>query len=81
MSATSLCQAWERSATQYRQIRSLIHSDAQPYRILSLIPNPTSTFIVQQERGGIQRIVVRGLGIRAVKDRLAPTIPMITVET
>jgi hypothetical protein len=47
MSATSLCQAWVRSATQYRQIRSLIHSDAQPYRILSLIPNPTSTFIVQ----------------------------------
>jgi hypothetical protein len=35
-----------RSATQYRQIRSLIQAEAQPYRILRLIPNPTSTSLV-----------------------------------
>jgi len=68
MSATSLCQAWVRSATKYRQIRSLIQFEAQQYRILLLITNHTSTFIVQQERGGIHRIVVRGLDVRAVKD-------------
>jgi hypothetical protein len=34
------------SATQYRQIRSLIQAEAQPYRILRLIPNPTSTSLV-----------------------------------
>ena len=41
------CMTSVRSATQYRQIRSLIQTEAQTYRILLVIPNPTSTFLVQ----------------------------------
>jgi hypothetical protein len=57
-SATSLCPALVRIATQYRQIRSLIQTEAQTYRILPLIPNTTSTFLVQQASGDVRKIAV-----------------------
>src|SRR5262249_39977839 len=68
MSATSLHPASVRSATQYRQIRSLIQTEAQTYRILPLIPNPISAFLVQHVNGDVHKIVVRGLVIRAAKN-------------
>src|SRR5262245_21413265 len=45
---TPHCMTRVRSATQYRQFRSLIQTEAQTYRTLPLIPNTTSTFLVQQ---------------------------------
>jgi len=63
MSATSLHPTSVRSATQYRQIRSLIQTEAQTYRILPLNPNPTSAFLVKQAKGDVYKIVVRGLVI------------------
>ena len=50
-----------RSATQYRQNRSLIQAEAQTYRILPLVPNPTPTFFVKHANGDVHKIVVRGL--------------------
>jgi hypothetical protein len=67
-SATSLCPVLVYNAIQYRQIRSLIQTEAQTYRILPLIPNPTSPFLVQQANGEVHEIVFQGLVIKAGKD-------------
>lgn len=70
----SHCMTSVRSATQYRQIRSLIQTEAQTYRTLPLIPNTTPAFLVQQANGVVQKIVVPGLVNKAAKDWPAPTL-------
>jgi len=72
--AMSHCMTSVRSATQYRQIRSLIQTETQTYRTLQLIPNTTSAFFVQQANGVVQKIVVQGLVIKEAKDWPAPTL-------
>ena len=84
MGTTSLCPVSVRSANRYKQIRSLIQTEAQPYRILLSIPNPTSAFLVQQANVGTEKILVQGLAIEAAKDWLAPTLttmPSLTTWT
>src|SRR5262245_29499299 len=77
--ATPLCTTSLRSATQYRPIRSLIQAEAQTYRILPLVPNSTSPFLVQQANGDVQKIVDQGLVAKAAKDWLEMTLTMIAV--
>jgi hypothetical protein len=59
-----------RSATQYRQFRSLIQTEAQTYKTLRLIPNPTSTNFAQNANWDVQNVMARGLVIKAVKQCL-----------
>lgn len=59
--------------------RSLIQSDVPPSSV-QLIPNPTTTFVVQHANGDVQQIATKGLVIKAAKDWLAPTLTMIAVE-
>ena len=80
MSAMSLHPASVRNTTQYKQIRSLIQTEAQTYKILPLIPNPTSAFLVHHANGDVHKIVVRGLVIKAAKSLLELTLTMIVVE-
>jgi hypothetical protein len=79
--ATPHCMVAVRSATQYRQISSLIQTGAPTYRRLPPIPNTTSAFLVQHANGGVQKIAVPGLVIRAAKDWPMPTLRMIAVKT
>jgi hypothetical protein len=79
--ATPLCMTSVRSAAQYRRIRSLIQIEAQTYRILPIIPNTTPTFLVQRANGAVQKIVVHGLVIKAVKDCPASTLTIIALKT
>jgi hypothetical protein len=76
----SLRPASVRSATQYKQIRSLIQTEAQTYKILPLIPNPTSAFLVQHANGDVHKIVIRGLVIKVAKNWLEQALTMIVVE-
>lgn len=62
------------------QVHSSLISGAQSSGTVALIPNPTSTFTVQHANGDIQKIVAKGLAIKAAKDWLAPTLTMIAVE-
>jgi hypothetical protein len=74
-SAESLCLASLRSATQYRQIRYLIQPEAQPYRILLLIPKPMSASRPPCELG-VRENVAQGPVTKAVKDRFASILTM-----
>jgi len=40
-----------RNAAQYRQIRSLIQTETQTYRVLPPVPNLTPTFLVHHASG------------------------------
>lgn len=62
------------------QVRSLLQAEPQPAEALTLLPNPTSTFLVQHANGDIQKIATKGLVIKAAKDWLTPTLTMIAVE-
>ena len=62
------------------QIRSLVKTEGQSSRAVVLVPNPTSTFLVQHANGDVQTITTKGLVIKAAKDWLAPTLTMIAVE-
>jgi len=68
----SLCLTSVGSATQYKQIRSLIQAEAQTYRISPLISNSIPTFLVQQANGEVHK---------AAKCWLESTLTMIVVRT
>jgi len=65
----SLCPASVRSATQYREIRSLIQTEAQTYKILPLIPNRTSAFLVRHANGYLHNVVDQRFAIRVWRRR------------
>jgi len=62
------------------QVRSLLQSGAQPNGGVALVPNPTTSFLVQHANGDVQKIATKGLVIKAAKDWLTPTLTMIAVE-
>lgn len=61
------------------QIHSLIQNQSQPGSI-SLIQNPTSTFLIKHANGDVQTISTSGLIIKAAKDWIEPTLTIIAVE-
>jgi hypothetical protein len=73
-----LCNELPLVADQDKQIGSLIQTEAQTYRDLPLIPNLTSTFLAQPANKDIQKIVIQGLVVKALKDWFTPTLTMIT---
>jgi hypothetical protein len=81
MITATLCPALAQSATQYRRIRSLIHTAVQTYRTLPLIPNPTSAFLAEHANGDVQKTVVQWHVIGSAKYWFAPALTLIAVES
>ena len=62
------------------QSHSLFQDGSASSAAPTIIPNPTSTYMVRHANGDTQQIVTQGLVIKAVKDWLTPTLTMIAVE-
>jgi hypothetical protein len=62
------------------QVRSLLQDEMVHAETVTLVPNPTSVYIVQHPNGDVQKIATKGLIIKAARDWLTPTLTMIAVE-